>query len=55
MQTKPRSSKQNTPDVRADEPERAMEQFTDGLRRVLAVAKNKLAHKNSRRTQRKRR
>lgn len=29
------------PDVRADEPERAMEQFTDGLRRVLSVPKQK--------------
>jgi hypothetical protein len=29
----------DVPDVRADEPERAMEQFTDGLRRVLAVTK----------------
>jgi hypothetical protein len=28
-------------DVRADEPERAMEQFTDGLRRVLAAPKPK--------------
>ena len=30
------------PDVRADEPERAMEQFTDGLRRVLSARKQPL-------------
>lgn len=29
----------DVPDVRADEPERAMEQFTAGLRRVLLVPK----------------
>jgi len=29
------------PDVRADEPERAMEQFTAGLKRVLAAPKPK--------------
>jgi hypothetical protein len=29
----------NVPDVRADDPERAMEQFTNGLRRVLAAEK----------------
>jgi hypothetical protein len=29
----------DVPDVRADEPERAMEQFTNGLRRVLAAPK----------------
>jgi len=33
------------PDVRADEPERAMEQFTDGLRRVLATPKNVIVTK----------
>jgi hypothetical protein len=31
----------DVPDVRADEPERAMEQFTNGLRRVLAAPKLK--------------
>jgi len=29
------SGADDVPDVRADEPERAMEQFTGGLRRVL--------------------
>ena len=38
-----RSKDADVPDVRADEPERAMEQFTDGLRRVLAVSKHKPA------------
>jgi len=28
------------PDVRADDPERAMEQFTNGLRKVLAAQKH---------------
>ena len=31
----------DVPDVRADEPERAMEQFTAGLKRVLAAPKPK--------------
>jgi hypothetical protein len=30
------------PDVRADEPERAMQQFTDGLKRVLSAPKARL-------------
>lgn len=29
----------DVPDVRADEPERAMEQFSDGLRKVLSARK----------------
>jgi len=40
------------PDVRADEPERVMEQFTAGLRRVLAAPK--LPMKKSRRKRKKR-
>jgi hypothetical protein len=38
---KPSRSKDadHVPDVRADDPEHAMEQFTAGLRRVLAVPK----------------
>jgi len=34
-----RSKDADAPDVRADEPERAMEQFTNGLRRVLSAPK----------------
>jgi hypothetical protein len=34
-----RNKDADVPDVRADDPERAMEQFTQGLRRVLAVPK----------------
>jgi hypothetical protein len=34
-----RNKSADVPDVRADEPERAMEQFTAGLRRVLAAPK----------------
>ena len=30
----------DVPDIRADEPNRAMEQFTEGLKRVLAKPKN---------------
>jgi hypothetical protein len=44
------------PDVRADEPERAMEQFTDGLRRVLAApktGKRAQSHPRRHRTKRK--
>jgi hypothetical protein len=37
-----RNKSADPPDVRADDPERAMEQFTQGLRRVLAVPKNSL-------------
>lgn len=40
MLKKPRqASDGDIPDVRADEPERAMEQFTAGVRRVLAAPK----------------
>ena len=39
-----RNLKEDVPDVRADEPERAMEQFTDGLRRVLAAPKTPRNH-----------
>jgi hypothetical protein len=34
-----RNKDADAPDVRADEPERAMAQFTEGLRRVLAAPK----------------
>jgi hypothetical protein len=34
-----RNKDADVPDVRADEPERAMEQFTNGLRIVLSVPK----------------
>jgi hypothetical protein len=37
-------------DVRADEPERAMEQFTDGLRRVLAAPKPKPKRRRAKRS-----
>jgi hypothetical protein len=36
-----RNKSADVPDVRADEPERAMEQFAAGLRRVLAAPKPK--------------
>ena len=41
------------PDVRADEPERASERFTEGLRRVLAAPKRATACKTSRRRKRR--
>lgn len=43
----------DVPDVRADEPERAMEQFTDGLRRVLNTPKpirSKRSHNHRKRS-----
>ena len=43
------SSADDVPDVRADEPERAMEQFTAGLRRVLAAPKPKPKRKRKKR------
>ena len=36
-----RNSDEAPPDVRADEPERTMEKFESGLRRVLAAEKPK--------------
>jgi len=42
-----RSKDEDVPDVRADEPERAMEQFTQGLRRVLSVPKPALKRKRA--------
>jgi hypothetical protein len=45
------SSADDVPDVRADEPERAMEQFTAGLTRVLSAQKPK---RKKRRTKRDR-
>jgi len=38
----------DVPDVRADEPERAMAQFTDGLRRVLSAPKVALPKRRKR-------
>lgn len=39
------SDADDVPDVRADEPERAMEQFAKGLKRVLSVQKGNLKQK----------
>jgi hypothetical protein len=48
-----RNKSADVPDVRADEPERAMEQFTDGLRRVLAAPKSPLGKVTPRRKKRR--
>jgi hypothetical protein len=34
-----RNAGADVPDIRADEPDRAMDRFTDGLRRVLSTTK----------------
>ena len=47
-----RNKDADVPDVRADEPERAMEQFTEGLRRVLDAQKPKRRAKKPRKSQR---
>lgn len=36
-------SREDDPDVPADEPARAMDYFTEGLRRVLAVGKKRVS------------
>jgi hypothetical protein len=37
----------DVPDVRADDPEHAQQRFTDGLRRVLSVAKRRSVKRNA--------
>jgi hypothetical protein len=47
-----RNKDADVPDVRADEPERAMAQFTEGLRRVLQAGKRDRSPKKPRRKRR---
>jgi hypothetical protein len=49
-----RNKDAGVPDVRADDPEHAMQQFTDGLRRVLAVPKRAVTTRDLRIKPRKR-
>lgn len=44
-----RNNGADVPDVRADEPDRSMDRFTDGLRRVLSAPKPKRKRKLKRR------